>query len=105
MTRHEIHNTLKIPFSKRISQGLQIFDWEHCSKKFYEISNELAINHLLEMSEDISKKEDDPMILKCECNGKTYYFGVGLKECENITLKKLRKLYNHATWYVYTWAD
>lgn len=105
MTRHELHNTLKNPFGKRSSQESQMFEWEHCAKKFFKISNDLAINHLLKMSEDISKKEDDPRILKCECNGETYYFGVGLEECENITLKKLRKLYNHATWYVYTWAD
>ena len=105
MTRHELHEILKIPFWKRHSQGMQTLEWEHCAKAFYKITNDLALEHLMKIYDDISKEDDDPMILKCESDCGTYYFGVGLTDCDAITLKELRELYNRATWYVYTWSD
>lgn len=105
MTLQEMHEILKTPFYDRASKGLPIFPWEHCAKKFYKIPNDLALEHLMEMSSEISKDDDDPMILKCEYSGGAYYFGIGLNNCENISLKEVRELYNHATWYVYTWSD
>ena len=105
MTRNELHEILKIPFSKRHSQGLQTFEWEHCCKKFYKIPNYLAIKHMMELFEYICKESDDSIILQCEYGLDTYYFGVGLSDCDNLILKELRELYNNATWYVDTWAD
>lgn len=102
MTQHEVHEILKTPFYERSSKGLPILEWEHCAKKFYKIPNDLALKHLMKMG---CKTDDDPMILKCEYDGDAYYFGIGLNNCENITLKEVRELYNHATWYVYTWSD
>lgn len=59
----------------------------------------------MDMSEKVRKDDDDPTILKCELNGDAYFFGIGLDECENISLKDIRMLYQCATWYVYTWSD
>ena len=105
MTRQEVHHILKTPFYNRSSKGLPILKWEHCAKKFYKIPNDLALEHLMDMSEKVRKDDDDPTILKCELNGDAYFFGIGLDECENISLKDIRMLYQCATWYVYTWSD
>lgn len=105
MTRQEVHNILKTPFYNRGSKGLPILEWEHCAKKFYSIPNDLALEHLMDMPKKYRKDDEDPTILKCEINGEAYFFGIGLEECENITLKDLRKLYKRATWYAYTWSD
>ena len=105
MTRQEVQQILQTPFYARSSKGLQTLEWEHCAKKFYKIPNDLALEHLMNMAENIRENDDDPMILKCELANETYFFGIGLGECENLTLKQIRELYNNATWYVYTWAD
>ena len=105
MTRQEVQEILKTPFYGRTSKGLPILEWEHCAKKFYKIPNDLAFEHLMEMPDKFRKEDDDPTILKCEIGGAAYYFGIGLDECENLTLKQIKELYNHATWYAYTWSD
>lgn len=105
MTRQEVHEILKTPIYNRSSKGLPVLKWEHWAKKFYKIPNDLALEHLMDMPKKVRKDDDDPMILKSEIKGEAYYFGIGLEECENITLNVVRKLYNHATWYVYTWSD
>ena len=103
MTRHEVHKILEIPFMDRYKNSLQIFEWEHCAKSFFKIPNALALNHLIHMSANMS--EEDLTILSCESNSDVYYFGIGLDDCDNITLEKLKELYNHGIWYVYTWCD
>ena len=105
MTRQEVQEILKSPFYGRTAKGLPILEWEHCAKKFYKIPNDLAMEHLMEISGKIRQKDDDPTILKCEIADEAYFFGIGLEECENLPLEQLRKLYNHGTWYVYTWSD
>jgi hypothetical protein len=52
-----------------------------------------------------SNEGEDRIILKCKYNFDVYYFGVGLIDCDNISLKKLKKLYQQGTWFVYTWCD
>lgn len=105
MTRQDVQQILQTPFYERSSKGLQILEWEHCAKKFYKIPSELAMEHLMNMHEDARKNDDDPMILKAEIDTDTYYFGIGLDECENLPLNQIRELYKNATWSVYTWAD
>lgn len=105
MTRHEVHKILEIPFLDRHQNGLQTFEWEHCAKSFFKIPSDLAINHLIRMSTDILKEKEDLTILSCENDSDVYYFGIGLDDCDNITLGELKKLYNHGVWYVYTWCD
>lgn len=105
MTRQEVQQILMKPFYERCSKGSTILEWEHCAKKFYSIPNELALEHLMGMAENFSKEDDDPMILKCEYKNDTYYFGIGLDDCENLSLQQIRELYKYATWSVYTWAD
>ena len=105
MTRQEVQQILKKPFYERSAEGSTILEWEHCAKKFYNIPNELALEHLMGMSENFCKEDDDPMILRCDYKGESYYFGIGLDECENLSLKQIRELYKYATWSVYTWAD
>ena len=104
MTRHELHEILKKSFSERKAEGLPIFEWEHCAKSFHYIRNNLAMEHLMNMSKE-NQKSKEPTILKCVDPTGAYYFGIGLSDCENITLKKLRKLYRDGRWSVYTWAD
>ena len=48
--------------------------------------------------------EDEETILKVEIGSDAYFFGLGLKDCDNISLTKLKKLYKDGTWYLYTWA-
>lgn len=105
MTRHELCEILEVPFLKRYEQGLQIFKWEHCAKSFLNIPNDLAMSHLMQMSKNICTQNDEQMILKCECNSETYYFGVDLEDCDSMSTQKMRELYNSGTWYVYTWSD
>lgn len=105
MTRQEVHEILKTPFYQRSSKRLPILSWEHCAKKFYKIPNNLAFEHLMDMSDTACNKDDDPTILKCITANDAYYFGIGLSDCESISLKEVRELYNHAIWYVYTWSD
>lgn len=105
MTRHDLHKILEIPFTSRHAQGLQVFEWEHCAQSFQKISNELAMIHLIQTFKAQSRKDDETTVLLCESSSGAYYFGIGLKDCENITLEKLKELYNHGTWYVYTWDD
>ena len=97
MTRYIVRETLKIPFSQRYKYG-PIFEWEHCAKKFCKISNDLAMYYLMRTY------QEEQVVLKVESDSGTYYFGIGLKDCDNITLKDLKKLYKDGTWYVYTWA-
>ena len=97
MTRHEVHKILQTPFLERSEKGLPTFEWEHCAMAFYKIPNSLAMNHLLNSRQEI--------VLMCESKSGVYYFGVGLKDCEYISLTKLKKLLRYGTWYVYTWAD
>ena len=103
LTRKEFHELLQTPFSERKKKGLPIFEWEHCAKSFQQIPNNLAIKHLMEMDDD--DKGEDRIILKCIYNSDVYYFGVGLKDCEKFSLKKMKELYQLGTWSVYTWCD
>ena len=105
MTRHELRKILEISWGERHKQGLQTFEWEHCAKSFQRITNDVAINHFMKMSNDTCKEKEDPTILKCESKFGTYYFGVGLKDCDHITLRNLKNLYNNGNWYIYTWSD
>ena len=103
MTRQELHHILETRyFDERRKKGLPIFEWEHCAKSFQHISNDLAMEHLMGVYDSYT---EDEIILKCEYNSDVYYFGVGLKDCENISLKRLKKLYQHGNWSVYTWCD
>ena len=97
MDRHEMHKILQCPFLERHEKGLPTFEWEHCAMAFYKIPNGLASKHLLNVHQKI--------VLECKSKSEVYYFGVGLKDCENISLRKLRNLLKFGTWYVYTWAD
>ncbi len=102
MTRQELHHILQTRYcDERKKKGLPIFEWEHCAKSFQHIPNDLAMEHLMGVYDSYIGKR----ILKCEYNSDVYYFGVGLKDCENISLKRLKKLYQHGYWSVYTWCD
>ena len=103
MTRHDFHNILEIPIEERRKNGMTVFEWECWSKSFHYIPNDLAMKHFMELND--SSNKEDKIILKCKYNSDVYYFGVGLKDCDNISLKKLRKLYQQGTWYVYTWCN
>ena len=104
MTRHELHQILQTPsFDDRKKKGLPVFDWEHYCKSFQHIPNELAIKHYMELND--GNNPEDRIILKCNFNSDVYYFGVGLKDCDNISSKKLKELYRHGSWSVYTWCD
>lgn len=103
MTRHELHEILKMPFERRYFEGLPTFNWEHTSKKFYQISSVLALEHFVGMRNGSPQKKD--MVLKCQTENDVYYFGVELVDCDNITLEDLLKLSKHGVWSVYTWAD
>lgn len=104
MTRHEFHHILETKdFDERKKKGLPVFEWEHCAKSFQYIPNDLAMKHFMKLND--SSEGEDRIILKCKYNSDVYYFGVGLKDCDNISLKKLKKLYQQGTWSVYTWCD
>ena len=104
MTRQELQHILETTsFYERKKKNLPIFEWEHSCKSFQHIPNDLAINHFMKLNDN--NEDEDRIILKCEYNSECYYFGVGLKDCDNISLKKLKKLHQHGTWYVYTWCD
>ena len=94
MTRQELHEILKIPYFDRYEQGLPILEWEKWAKRFQHISSDLAMKNLMKSS-----------ILMVKMDSEVYYFGLGLEDCENITLKELKELYNYGSWYVYTWVD
>ncbi len=103
MTRHKLEHILEVKsFDERRKQGLPIFDWEHYCKSFQNIPNDLAMKHLIELDQ---RTEDHTTVLKCRYNSDVYFFGVNLKDCDNISLKKLKKLFKFGTWSVYTWSD
>jgi hypothetical protein len=102
-TRKEFDELLNTSFDERKKRGLPIFGWEHCAKSFQYISNDLAMKHLMEMKD--KSNGEDRIILKCKYNSDVYYFGVGLKDSENISLKKLKQMYQYGSWSVYTWCD
>ena len=103
MTRHDFHHILETPIEERRKNNLPVFEWEYWSKSFQCIPNDLAMKHFMELYD--SKEGEDRIILKCKYNSDVYYFGVGLKDCDNINMKKLKKLYKSGTWFVYTWCD
>ena len=105
MTRQELQELLEIPISIRRKKGLQVFDWEHDVKSFNQIPNDMAIIRFFQIYSNKQNKNDDPIVLKCKWRSKIFYFGTGLDECENITLKKLKKLVHQGQWYVYTWCN
>lgn len=106
MTRQELHSILETELWKRKKNGLPKFIWEHAAKKFYSIPNDLAIKHFFDMFKDnVRSSSEGPLILRCESDSGPYYFGIGLEDCDNITLQELKELYLHGKWAVYTWTD
>ena len=102
-TRKEFHELLQTPSSEREKKGLPVFEWEDNFKSFQYIPSNLAMKHLMEMGDD--NEEEDRTILKCEYNSDVYYFGVGLKDCEKLSYKKLKEMYQYGTWSVYAWRE
>ena len=91
MTRREMNNILKVPFIERCKKGLPTFDWEDGSKYFVRITNERA-----------SELFSTDSILKCNGSKGTYYFGVGVEDCEKMPYKKVKELLTYGVWYLYT---
>lgn len=66
-----------------------MLSWEHCAKKFYDITPEYV-------APNIEMKS----VLQCCYNGEVYYFNIGISEPE-ITGEMMA----NGKWQVYTWAD
>ena len=93
MTRREMDKTLSKPLTERKKNGEIVFDWEDDSKVFKAITSEEAVKCFF---------DDDETILKCKTLFGSYFFGIGLEECEIIPFKKLKELFKNGKWYVYT---
>ena len=93
MTRREMSKLLKTPLCERQATGGQVLDWESDDKAFIPIRNNLAMDQFL---------YEDVCILKCKASSGTYFFGVGLEECDNMPFKKVLELFRSGKWYIYS---
>lgn len=84
MNNKAVDEILKVPWFER-----KMLSWEHCGKKFYDITYDYILLNI-EMKS----------VMRCYYKSQVFYFNIGNSE-PKITESMIR----NGKWQVYTWSD